>query len=345
MKILMLVCFIVCLFACQEPQKPKQAYQAVSGEAVKKDTPLTFPADHGAHLKQGIEWWYLTANLTDAQGKTFGVQWTLFRSLQPQKLNTPWWDDQVYFAHFALQDDLSHYAFEKFARAVQAGVKAMPFSAHIDDWQLKSTSTTFLPLTLKAKVDDFAVNLTLTDSPRVLHGIEGYSQKTHSGHASYYYSYPFLKVSGDLVFKGLTHQVTGKAWYDREWSASLIGSEQLGWDWFSIQFDESDAGLMLFCIRGDTNQYDYCSGSQLLPSGEVISLAQQDINLTPIQHTQLDGKSYPSKWLLMIKNQDEYLIETVTPDSRNQLTIPYWEGRIKVTGKISGKGYGELTGY
>src|ERR1700686_90503 len=40
---------------------------------------LVFPADHGAHPDYRIEWWYLTANLKDAQGKSYGVQWTLFR--------------------------------------------------------------------------------------------------------------------------------------------------------------------------------------------------------------------------------------------------------------------------
>src|SRR5436305_9506827 len=29
---------------------------------------LVFPADHGAHPDYRIEWWYLTANLKDAQG-------------------------------------------------------------------------------------------------------------------------------------------------------------------------------------------------------------------------------------------------------------------------------------
>jgi predicted secreted hydrolase len=39
------------------------------------------------------------------------------------------------------------------------------------------------------------------------------------------------------------------------------------------------------------------------------------------------------------------IIETVTTDSRNQLTIPYWEGRVKVSGGLNGKGYAELVGY
>ena len=41
--------------------------------------PIVFPADHGAHPDFRVEWWYVTANLNDAQGHSYGVQWTLFR--------------------------------------------------------------------------------------------------------------------------------------------------------------------------------------------------------------------------------------------------------------------------
>src|ERR1700759_3293027 len=40
---------------------------------------FSFPADHGPHPDFRIEWWYVTANLTDAQGAACGLQWTLFR--------------------------------------------------------------------------------------------------------------------------------------------------------------------------------------------------------------------------------------------------------------------------
>ena len=45
---------------------------------------LEFPRDFGAHPDYRIEWWYLTANLEDARGTSYGVQWTLFRqALEP----------------------------------------------------------------------------------------------------------------------------------------------------------------------------------------------------------------------------------------------------------------------
>ena len=38
---------------------------------VLRGRPLVFPADHGAHPGYRIEWWYLTANLKDAQGASY----------------------------------------------------------------------------------------------------------------------------------------------------------------------------------------------------------------------------------------------------------------------------------
>jgi len=53
-----------------------------SSDGFAKVTPgkvFSFPADHGPHPDFRIEWWYVTANLTDAEGAPCGLQWTLFR--------------------------------------------------------------------------------------------------------------------------------------------------------------------------------------------------------------------------------------------------------------------------
>ncbi|PKF59566.1 ABC transporter [Alteromonadales bacterium alter-6D02] len=317
-----------------------------SGEPVTKGKPLNFPADHGVHAEQGIEWWYLTANLTSDSGETFGVQWTMFRTLMPSKVESQWWDNNLYFAHFAVQHQQQHVAFERFSRAGQAQVISSPFKASIDNWQLSSLEDSFLPLKLTASQDDYAVDLSLSDSPMTLHGDNGYSQKTQSGHASYYYSYPFLAVQGTLTFGGQSYQVSGNAWYDREWSASLLDRDQLGWDWFSLVDSQSaNKGLMLFCIRGQAQRYDYCSGTRINAAGQATAISTEQITLTVLDTVTLNNRDYPSQWQVKLNDSQPIIIESVTKDSRNQLTIPYWEGRVKATGGFNGKGYAELTGY
>ncbi|MFT5294218.1 MAG: putative secreted hydrolase [Colwellia sp.] len=352
LKGLLLTSLFFVLCACQPMvQKTTASKLQVSiGKPVIKGTPLVFPADHGIHSEQGIEWWYLTANLQSKTGETFGVQWTLFRTLMPSKVESKWWDNNLYFAHFAMQHKQDHVAYERFSRASQAKVTSSPFNASIDDWRLNSINNEFLPLKLTSAHDNYEIALTLSDSPIALHGDKGYSQKTESGHASYYFSYPFLKVKGSLTFAGKTYEVTGNAWYDREWSASLLDKDQLGWDWFSIIDSKSGSqsdkkGLMIFCIRGNENRYDYCSGTRIAANGETTHISKEDIKLSVIETVTLVNREYPSKWQIELPNSAAIIIESITKDSRNQLTIPYWEGRVKATGGFNGKGYAEITGY
>ncbi len=341
------------LSACQPDSANKiaSALHISSGHPVVEGTEMSFPRDHASHNEQGIEWWYVTANVKSEAGKMFGVQWTLFRSKAPSPIKSTWWDDNVYFAHFAIQDQKSHWAFERFARAKQVDISSMPFRAAIDDWHLASINDSFLPLKLNASAKEvegehYAVALTLSNSPLVLHGNKGYSQKTESGHASYYYSYPFLQVTGKLTFAGQQYQVTGNAWLDREWSASLLDKNQGGWDWFSIVDASSDKkGLMLFCIREADQGYEFCRGTRIDAHGRSSQISTEEINLSVIETVSLDKRQYPSKWQVILPDTPVIIIESITKDSRNQLTIPYWEGRIKATGGFNGKGYAELTGY
>ena len=73
---------------------------------------LVFPRDHGAHPDYRIEWWYLTANLHDAAGESYGAQWTLFRlavgapgSPGPRGITQ---NNQVYMAHMAMTTPAGH---------------------------------------------------------------------------------------------------------------------------------------------------------------------------------------------------------------------------------------------
>jgi predicted secreted hydrolase len=85
--------------------------------------PFTFPADHGPHPDFRTEWWYVTSNLEAADGRRFGVQFTIFRSaLAPpadgSRPASPWRTRQMYLGHFTLTDVArGRFAeFERFTR-------------------------------------------------------------------------------------------------------------------------------------------------------------------------------------------------------------------------------------
>src|SRR6201996_2728333 len=168
---------------------------------------LVFPGDHGAHPDFRIEWWYVTANLTDAAGAAYGAQWTLFRqAMAPGPQAEGWANQQIWMAHAAVTRADTHRFAETFARGGigQAGVEAMPFHAWIDAWQMRGrdgmNSDTMSPLELNGEGADFAYDLRLeADHALVLQGQDGYSVKSEQGQASYYYSQPFFKATGHLT--------------------------------------------------------------------------------------------------------------------------------------------------
>jgi predicted secreted hydrolase len=62
--------------------------------------------------------------------------------------------------------------------------------------------------------------------------------------ASHYYSRPQLRVSGSVDGK----PVKGVAWFDHEWSTTVLDPSAAGWDWTGINLDDGSA-LVAFRIR------------------------------------------------------------------------------------------------
>eukprot|EP00487_Bulimina_marginata_P001528 TRINITY_DN13422_c0_g1_i1.p1 TRINITY_DN13422_c0_g1~~TRINITY_DN13422_c0_g1_i1.p1 ORF type:complete len:106 (-),score=14.85 TRINITY_DN13422_c0_g1_i1:92-409(-) len=81
---------------------------------------------------------------------------SLSMSKSSQTEPSPWWNGQLYFAHFAIQTDNQHQAFEKYGRSGQVKIIAQPFEARLDDWQLARKEATFLPLSLKGAAGKIA---------------------------------------------------------------------------------------------------------------------------------------------------------------------------------------------
>ncbi|MGA8171270.1 MAG: lipocalin-like domain-containing protein, partial [Methylocystis sp.] len=218
--------FLAAILACCAPARlcadgfAGLGQEAPGFTAVTPGLALEFPRDFGAHPGFRTEWWYLTANLRDASGQSYGVQWTLFRSaLAPGPEQTGWADQTVFMGHAAVTSASEHLFAETFARGGvgQAGVIATPFRAFIDDWSLESRDDTadagVSRLLVAASDARFGYRLTLTaDKPPVPQGDHGYSRKSEDGQASYYYSQPFFTVEGELVLRGASIKVSGRAW-------------------------------------------------------------------------------------------------------------------------------------
>ncbi|MEZ9892230.1 lipocalin-like domain-containing protein [Vibrio lentus] len=337
--------------ADNETQKETEQFTPVA-----KGVDITFPADHQAHLNFRHEWWYLTANLIDEVGNALGVQWTQFRfAAAPQESGnstkkTTWQSQQIYMAHSAVTNKDKHYADEKWSRdqTELAGVSASPFRVYLDDWQWNSSSDDLFPATLNANSDQFGYSLKLTsNAPYQKQGELGYSTKSGDGKvASYYYSQPFIDVSGEVTIDGITHQVSGKGWIDREWSSQFLLDSQQGWDWFALRLSD-ETSLVVFQLRNSTSgKASYSHAKLMNQDGSGITISQQDISLTAIKQTEIDGRDYPTEWQVSIPSQQiELTVSALNPKAKMPLSVPYWEGPIVIEGTHSGTGYMELTGY
>ncbi|MFA0555243.1 lipocalin-like domain-containing protein [Vibrio sp. 10N.222.55.A1] len=373
MRVFVLTLGILLLLGCEESTQPsaqnmgsilgtgKQTDDETQKETdqftpVVKGIDITFPVDHQAHPDFRHEWWYLTANLIDENGNALGVQWTQFRfAAAPQESGnstkeTTWQSQQIYMAHSAVTTKDKHYADEKWSRdqAELAGVSTSPFRVYLDDWQWTSTTDDLFPATLVANSSQFGYSLKLTNNaPYQKQGEQGYSTKSSDGKvASYYYSQPFINVSGEVTIDGVTHQVSGKGWIDREWSSQFLLDSQQGWDWFALKLSD-ETSLVVFQLRNSTTGKASYSHARLMnQDGSGIAIKQQDISLTAIKQTKIDGRDYPTEWQVSIPSQQiELTVSALNPNAKMPLSVPYWEGPIEIKGSHSGSGYMELTGY
>ncbi|MFZ5571346.1 MAG: lipocalin-like domain-containing protein [Thermodesulfobacteriota bacterium] len=342
------------------------------GDYFKVDGPcgFQFPDDHGEHSGYRTEWWYYTGNVFDAKGNQFGFQLTFFRSQistnQEMEItvnaSSNWRFAQIYFGHAAISDISRNRFFhdDLMTRGALklAGVDARKEEIHV---YLKNWSATIKTdeHRLKCRSDDFALDIHLKAlKPLVAHGNDGYSRKGRSPErASCYYSYTRLKADGFITIDDVSYAISGNAWMDHEYSSAPLDPVAIGWDWFSLQFDDQTE-LMLFFVREMDGGFSPASGGTFIDArGQKISLALKQV------HVQVDKKwkspstqaVYPSQWQIEIPDLELRLQIRSNLDDQELTThqstgVTYWEGSVRVIAErqqkpLTGHGYVELTGY
>ena len=318
---------------------------------------LNFPRDFGAHPDFRTEWWYATGWLQTPDGKSIGFQVTFFRSATEHDAANPsrFAPKQLIVAHAALSDPamgkLMHD--QKIARAGfgLAHASEVTTDVRVHQWTMRRENDGRYQIALPAR--DFTLSLTLTPTqPVLLQGEQGYSRKGPvAGQASYYYSEPQLKVSGQVTRNGKPVRVHGSAWLDHEWSSSLLDPRAVGWDWVGANLDDGSA-LMAFRIRSVDGQALWQHATLRDANGKLRAVSPDAIRFTPLREwrSPRTGARYPVamqidmsdiRWRLTPLQDDQEL------DSRQSTGAVYWEGAVTIerNGKPAGRGYFEMTGY
>ena len=324
-----------------------------------------FPDDHGPHLRFRNEWWYFTGNLDADSGERFGFELTLFRfalnpdssAAEPQSSNSAWRTNQVYIGHFAITDPAGgvFYATERYARGAAglAGATTQPVRVWVYDWQISHESAGDR-WSLKATDSSFSLDLDLAAvKAPVLNGDSGLSQKSSEpGNASYYYSVSRLGARGHVTLGAERYAVDGNAWLDREWGSSALSAEQVGWDWFALQFDDGSE-LMYYNLRRNDGSRDVQSAGTFVRSdGSAVRLGHDDVEVIASRYWTNDvGDRYPVGWTVTVRKLGlSANVEPVMDDQELKTQVRYWEGAVDVAATrhdsiLNGRGYVELTGY
>jgi predicted secreted hydrolase len=336
---------------------------AFSYELALPGRKLTFPADHYSHPNFKTEWWYYTGHLQTDSAKRYGYQVTFFRfGLRDRQNHVAEKSlfSELYMAHFVLSDigARKFYYRERINRGFndKAGAATDRYLVWNEDWRVAGDAKNHA-----IQVQDRGTRLTLdlvSLKPPVLHGVNGLSQKGEGeGHASYYYSLTRMESRGALTIDGKTEKVHGLSWMDHEFGSNQLRSDQVGWDWFSIQLD-NNTELMLYLMRRKDGSVDpYSSATLVDAKGKTTHLALKDYRVEVLDRwkSAKSGAEYPMKWKITIPVESIAL--EIIPEFREQelitsrsTRVTYWEGAVRVNGTmeqkpIAGAGYVEMTGY
>lgn len=354
-----LLLLVVVLVACT-PAPPENGDIAAllrgdgSAEFAPIQAPVTlaFPADHGPHYAQRLEWWYFTGNLRGDNQQRYGYQLTIFRlGLKPQApSDAPLAREQLLMGHFALTDisAAKYHSFERFARLDQriASVKNPPLALRLENWSITQLAGEPLAFALRAEQDNIAIDLTVRAASALLaQGDNGYSQKSANS-ASAYYSVPRLKTSGTLHINGEKVEVSGLSWLDREWSSSQLARDQIGWRWYALHLDDGSNLMVYALLRADGRIDQWSKGSWQRADGEVTALAAADFSIEALRWWQAsDGARYPVESRVRAPQYGlDITVSAALDQQRFDGLLRYWEGAVSVRGSHSGTGYLEMTG-
>lgn len=330
---------------------------------------LQFPRDSGSHPEHRIEWWYVTGwldRVNPTNAPPCGFQVTFFRVRTPLQAGTSRFTaTQLLFAHVAVSDlHIGHILHEE--RAARAGFGLAEASVTdtdvlIRDWHMRRERSGIYQTTIQAK--QFALRLALQPTQAVLlQGRDGFSQKGPAiDNASYYYSEPHLRVSGELTVRGKRETVSGTAWLDHEWSSTLMPVGAIGWDWLGLNLDNGGA-LMAFQLRsgnelrsGSTPASAVWSAAKLRHAdGTVLQPARNTLDFAPSRYwTSPQGGRYPVETRITLGERSLHLRPLFDAQELHAQTMgnTYWEGAVTAyegvgaNAKRVGRGYWELTGY
>ncbi|MDB9964415.1 hypothetical protein OAD50_05030 [Vicingaceae bacterium] len=336
----------VVIISCKVPYSKKDVFEERA----------ELPKDEAPHLKNSLEWWYFTGHLIDkVKNKTLGVEYVVFH-FNPTNAKGGW------MVNMAVGDPETKefYYDHQFFLKKKSEFSELPLDFY---WSKKHFNSSlqgqngFYKLNAHFSEDSISMQLkTRANKEVVLHDGIGYKNYGDIAKAGYY-SFPRLKTEGLINLNGEEYNVNGNLWYDRQWNCSGVFDKKVAWDWFSIQFKETQSELMLYRLYSLKDSSVIYGGTYTNAKNESVYLENDQINIEEIAYWEspTSAASYPIDWQLDVPSVGlSTNLKTLFPNQELELKFGpltkfyYWEGMCQATGtikeqEVTGTSYVEMT--
>lgn len=344
-----LILAMLAMTSCVKSAEPREVRIGAAAEPTATPAPIVFPQDELVHDSR-LEWWYHSGHLESESGRKFGFHFVVFKS--DTDLGEPNLVAQLGLLDVETGEHYDLSRAEGGLRMVGGELSTIGIANWIYEMPESPGSHSF-----SAATENLALSLKLVaESPVMLHKQIGWLP-TELG-ATYYYSWPRQRATGELTLNGETFNVTGTGWFDHQWGDFFVLGKPSGWQWLAIQLGDG-ASLMITESRDIDGNIAEIYGTYLSSGGTLKHLDSEldGIDLAVVNEwtSPTTGGVYPSGWTLKIGSLGlELTLKPVADDQEVQGGLPvastYWEGKVAVTGNqngtpISGDAYVELSGY
>ncbi len=302
---------------------------------------VSFPLDEGRHSAEPSEWWYTIGHVVGATtGKHYSYMLTYFyypygTSIDGFRILNISDDDNLIF-----NDETKVLSYDSLATD-KLYIEANLLGGGVETWKNKMNGTNALPFEYEINASSADVTLSLdyntTKRPLIL-GDDGYLLQGDSNY-TYYYSQTGIDVLGSITYNGITENIAGLGWIDRQYG-TLNPSNGTEYEWFSIQLSNDM----------DINLWNIFNAEYKVPDDEKFRIFAAYVNDTT-QYTSSDFelerlsyaytpdsvKCYAQSWRLTSPiNNVDLTIATLYSNSEVQSPFRFYEGATTVSGTVNG---------
>ncbi|HPF03142.1 MAG TPA: lipocalin-like domain-containing protein [Bacteroidales bacterium] len=302
---------------------------------------VAFPADEGRHPSEPTEWWYTSGHLTgQTTGKHYSYMLSYFYSplsifdgfrifnISDDDLGLFYNESQALNYNILATDSLNIEALifqggtETWRNKTDAGGNSLPF-----EYELSAVAS---GRSISLEYNALKPPLILADSGFLYEGASDYT---------YYFSLTGNAVTGTITLNGITENVIGSSWIDRQYG-SFNPYNGYEYEWFCIQLSN---GMDLAVNNLFTASDEIPDDLKYRFLGAYVDESNQytttDFQITRLKYSYMPDslRCYSREWRITSPINDvDLIVSALHPYCEVNLPFRFYEGSTTVTGTVNG---------